>query len=541
MKKYDFSEYFNAAFYVSSQCHPYQAAKTIFLLPPDDIARSAESLHDFAEETGWIEIAEKDAAVLVIPRAINGWEKEPTDRLPVLFKSIGKEISSNFQGDVEMDKVWLWETLVYIAAYREGADFAGDTLVAFPGYFAAAALIDGAPKDYAPGELLTDHHFVKTVTDYSVKNREVPSCVWLFGEDKTAISYFRAALATPSQAIHSNYDGIRTVTYQAEEPAQQVRVTAHCTLTEKERAQAIFNTLFNRVIRWKNAPDGTLKEYIPKHVFDSGEQFVRRTVEHHGYTYAYFIRRPLGAASAAGLPVVFSLHGRYEPSWLFSTKNGWDRLCDETKAFVLVLIDSPHNMWYIDRDGGVFEKVIDRLAQEEQIDRERVYLTGFSMGSACTCWAGTQTPRLFAGISPWNGPCPGFMDDFLESGLQMPVFAVDGDNDHGSWKVFDKRLEFMDGMLRANGCRMLPEETDFNLRYRPDGVRTQENYYTPENGYTDGERFRTYVFRDAQQRDIFAYTIMKNMPHGAVYDESRAAWNFLKEFRRLPDGSIQMC
>ena len=133
------------------------------------------------------------------------------------------------------------------------------------------------------------------------------------------------------------------------------------------------------------------------------------------------------------------------------------------------------------------------------------------------------------------------MDDFLESGLQMPVFAVDGDNDHGSWKVFDKRLEFMDGMLRANGCRMLPEETDFNLRYRPDGVRTQENYYTPENGYTDGERFRTYVFRDAQQRDIFAYTIMKNMPHGAVYDESRAAWNFLKEFRRLPDGSIQMC
>lgn len=30
-----------------------------------------------------------------------------------------------------------------------------------------------------------------------------------------------------------------------------------------------------------------------------------------------------------------------------------------------------------------------------------------------------------------------------------------------------------------------------------------------------------------------AVTTMRDMPHGAIHDESRAVWDFLKRFRRL--------
>ena len=32
---------------------------------------------------------------------------------------------------------------------------------------------------------------------------------------------------------------------------------------------------------------------------------------------------------------------------------------------------------------------------------------------------------------------------------------------------------------------------------------------------------------------MVSVTIMRDMPHGAVYEESRFTWEFLKQFRRI--------
>ena len=37
-----------------------------------------------------------------------------------------------------------------------------------------------------------------------------------------------------------------------------------------------------------------------------------------------------------------------------------------------------------------------------------------------------------------------------------------------------------------------------------------------------------------------AVTVMKEMPHGAIHDQSRAAWRFLRRFRRI-EGRKDIC
>ena len=160
----------------------------------------------------------------------------------------------------------------------------------------------------------------------------------------------------------------------------------------------------------------------------------------------------LTAEQARGLPLVFSVHGRGEPAWMFAEKNGWDRLADETGAFLLAVPDSPENIWFLERDGGVFARMIDRLHSRYGIDRERVYLTGFSNGGMMTREAGTRYPQLFAALSPWNAPPAETWPGFAEGGWQMPCFIYLGDNDPVARGTEEPLLE---QMLRAKllcGC-----------------------------------------------------------------------------------------
>ena len=69
-----------------------------------------------------------------------------------------------------------------------------------------------------------------------------------------------------------------------------------------------------------------------------------------------------------------------------------------------------------------------------------------------------------------------------------------------------------------------------------DEIRTGENYYTPERGYKSGDHFHTEIYYGLDGVERVGYTVMKNMPHGAIPEQSRAAWEFLKKFYR-PEGS----
>ena len=303
--------------------------------------------------------------------------------------------------------------------------------------------------------------------------------------------------------------------------------------------------LFDKTIRWKDGPDGRVTDYAGRVSFYRDDDFIQEkvTVKVTDYPVAVHLPRGLRKEDVKNFPLVFSVHGRGEPAWLFASKNGWDRLADEMRDFVLAVPDSPGNLWQLERDKDAFPAMVNFLCEKYELDRSRVYLTGFSNGAMITREAGSLYPELFAAVSAWNGPVhlteelahPVYMERLRAEGYEMPAWICVGDQDPAA--DLGSLREQLEYLLPANGCRA--EEDGSLFGYACDAERTAENYYTKERGYREGDRFRTAVYCRMKDREpIVCATVMKNMPHGAIPDQSRACYAFMKRFRRIGGGPL---
>ncbi len=517
-------------YYISSKagCDP---CKTIYLCAPGSVA-TIEAAKEFAIKSGWQAMAEEQEAILVVPVPVNGWNAEPASLLMDIYNETKNSFKTRSGEAIwgRMGSLWCWETILYLAGYEDGATFAGNVLVSNPNMFAGVALVNGVPSDYSKADAPSSHWMVKTVSDdYYVKNRELPVHLWLFAENdevvQEAVDYFGSSCSK-------------------ENPAEQVRLFEGKYSSEDTMlSRMIFEECFHHVIRWKNSPDGLLTMVDSKKEFYANPRFIRHTAVAGEHSYDYFVHLPEGknAKQVKGFPLLFTIHGRGEPVWMFMTKNGWDIMADETQEFVVVSIDSPGNIWFVKRDNLIFERIVEQMLKQYQIDGTRVYLTGFSNGAIITREMAYYRPHLFAAIAPSNGP--GFdtrsmqlkddirppkepdrevyqvMEEFERSGWEMPCAFFYGDNDPAANPQDNSVLELM---LRVNGCEERVVET-----------YTKDNYFTPERGYQEGDRFQTEVYSREDQIPRVCVTVMKNMPHGAIVEEARFTWEFMKRFRRL--------
>ena len=522
-------------------CDP---VKTVFICAPQVDAIDEKHLEEFAERSGWIDALEDDGALLIMP-VCDDWSQASVDLLTEIYQKNrnsflapgGKAIPGR------NGIVWTWETLIYLVGYGEGADYAGQVLVKHPNMFAGTALIKGGPHDFSDGSLASDHWLIANPSaDYCTRNSDVPSAVWFFGTyegQKEAADYFCTInRSTNVQKKTITVNGteknvpIRLYADQKEATAQVGIVEGD--LNEKEISSLTLHNFFNHIIRWKNSPDGTLGYLSGKYDFYHGDLYQHHEVTVNGLSYPYAVHLPAGKSNEelTNIPVVFSIHGRGEPAWLFAEKNGWNELADASGEFIAVYPDSPENIWSITRDRDSISSIIEDLTRFYSINRSRIYLTGFSNGAVFTCQQMTTFPYLFAAASPWNGPsmeaCSRmdasmmgnyyFAPDFLASGYEMPVWLCVGDNDT---KAGLDRSEELAVYLQADHCDATVVK-----------VLDQSNYYTASNGYNDGSRFNTHLYSSHSQIPMVGYTVMKNMPHGAVKEESKAAWAFMRRFAR---------
>ena len=555
-----------AYYYISTKA-AFDPVKTLYVCAPAAAAASLEGVQQFAKSSGWQTLAEEAGAVLVLPLAPNGWANEPDELLLDLYQNTKNSFATRSGKAIwgRMGSLWCWETILYVTGYEEGAVFAGRTVTHYPNLFAAAALIGGAPSDFSAGQLPSNHWFIKTASaDYQVKNCEIPVCVWLFSTNASdvqpAASYF-AACNGAAGAQSAAVAGLPHQVYTGSNAAHQVRLFSGDYPAGPALANLLLHECFDHVIRWKNGPDGTLCLTESRKEFYSDPRFLRRTVHAGENDYDFFVHLPAGktAADAKGLPLVFTGHGRGEPAWLFTTNNGWDLLADETGEFVVVSPDSPGNIWFWDRDKDAFEAMISACAAEFGIDTARVYLTGFSNGGMITGEAAVYRPSLFAAVSPWNAPSidtllmrekdinvssttvspalDSAITAFATGKTGLPCYFIFGDNDPAASAGQSRLLQ---PFLQANHCAATVDAA-CPTGFAPAAVLTQQNAYAKQDGYTDPGRFTTYAYASASGVVRVCVSIMKNMPHGAIFDESRAVWSFLKQFRRdaaAPDVSI---
>ena len=141
----------------------------------------------------------------------------------------------------------------------------------------------------------------------------------------------------------------------------------------------------------------------------------------------------------------------------------------------------------------------------------------------------TTRPWLFAAVSPWNAPSvdaitssglgPYFYHpDFATAGYEMPFFVCTGEADD---KGVPDRTADLDVLLAPNGCTRESEQ-----------VWDGSNRSTAEQGYVEGERLRTRAYANGEGNVRVCLTVARDMPHGAIADEARAAWEFMSRFKR---------
>ncbi len=538
----------------------WDPVKTIFLCPPTKSCTTKADAEAFAIKSGWKAIAEAQKCLLMVPLAKQGWDALPDDHLVALYNQVKNAVPSK-QGKSIWGRngtLWCWEIILFAVGYGDGAEYVSRVQLAYPSFLAAAALVNGAATDFSAAEQPSQHLLLPKVSeDYCLRNCDIPVQTWIYTDNAekahTLVEYLSQVNHADSFTEEAADAVVGKLAVSSKNPAHQVRMFCGTFQPDYSLALHIFKNCFSHVVRWKNGPDGTLAQVPSREEFYQDPANIRRTAGNNGNYYDYFIHLPAGKTKeqVKGLPLVVSLHGRGEPAWMYSNKNGWEALADETGDFVTLTPDSPGNIWFRTRDAQIFPGMIESTIREFDLDPQRIYLTGFSNGATMARELSFAYPGLFAAVSPWNGPgmdtsamlekdtsrlpncilpeLQKLVDTALEEGWQIPVFMYYGDRDMG---IDLKSNLLLPAYLQANGCSAIPDES-CPVGYLPDQEVTSANQYS---ALPEGDRFHSYLYYGSNGKPMVGVTVMKNMPHGAIRRQSHVTWEFLRHFRR-PIGS----
>ena len=185
-------------------------------------------------------------------------------------------------------------------------------------------------------------------------------------------------------------------------------------------------------------------------------------------TFNYRLMRPDPSAPDGAHPLVVFLHGAgergadnrkqltYLPRWMSARKSRRKFPC------FLLAMQCPAGDWWAPRSADndlvpikgestlpmqALEKAIDRLIANEDIDEDRVYLTGLSMGGFGSWHLGAKRPGQFAAVVPI---CGGGLPETASRLKDVPMWVVHGESDQVVPERFSR--EMVDALRAAGGA-----------------------------------------------------------------------------------------
>lgn len=102
--------------------------------------------------------------------------------------------------------------------------------------------------------------------------------------------------------------------------------------------------------------------------------------------------------------LVISMHGASQDAAYQKEHAQWELVADTAK-FVVVYPNGIDNSWDLSgtKDLNFLEAVIDLMHQRYNVNKNRVYLNGFSMGGMMTYYAAMARPNVYAAFAPVSG------------------------------------------------------------------------------------------------------------------------------------------
>ena len=155
-------------------------------------------------------------------------------------------------------------------------------------------------------------------------------------------------------------------------------------------------------------------------------------------------------------PLLIFCHGyNQDANWMQNSefkndKVSMEAVCDTAK-FVVVFPNGIDRAWDTsgDRDINFIKAIIDKMATQYKIDRNRVYLGGFSMGGMLTYHAMNKIPDLIAAFCPVSGYPMGGATANAKT-RPIPILHIHGTGDDVCG--FSGAQPALNVWIKHNGC-----------------------------------------------------------------------------------------
>lgn len=221
----------------------------------------------------------------------------------------------------------------------------------------------------------------------------------------------------------------------------------------------------------------------------------------------------------SGAALVIACHGMNQDANWHDSNSKWAAVSDTAK-FVLVFPEGIDRSWDLggNRDVDFICAIIDKMAEDHEINKERVYLTGFSMGGMFTYHCANRISDKIAAFVPVSG-YP-MWDKTASSSRPVPILHVHGTGDDVC--VFSGVQPTLDNWIKRNKCNTTPEV----IKPYPANKKNSDATLTKWTDGLDGVEVQLLEF--------------KGKGHWQSEDPSSCltsveAWNFMQRWNPGPD------
>ena len=276
---------------------------------------------------------------------------------------------------------------------------------------------------------------------------------------------------------------------------------------------------------------------------EAGSVVVKTAFDHLGaykecpeHTVGYFAYYNNDIFEKGNVPLVIGFHGGGDSALFFTFVSEWYRIANQY-GFLFVAIENHQNV-----SATEAKDVIEELKKRYRIDENRIYATGFSMGSGKTWDMLQQYPEIFAGFAPTsalfpvkNNPFSPDLGERLNTTVSVPIFYSGGEQSHlpelpcQADSAFE-RIRYL-AKLNKLKCKFdfcfENKESWENQIWGVSGERQEQLYDETRDAYLT---IQYYESEDGVCRTALAS--VSNQVHECRYHSCEMAWRFLSKFSR---------
>lgn len=298
---------------------------------------------------------------------------------------------------------------------------------------------------------------------------------------------------------------------------------------------------------------------------DRDSQATEDSIMVDGLKRTYLTHIPPERDQAKPLPLVIVLHGGggSGAGMVELTQGGFNVLADE-EGFVAVYPDALDNQWNDGRskeeadhrahrenidDVGFISALIDQLIKEENVDPQRVYVTGMSNGAMMTYRLAAELSEKIAAAAPVDGNIPENLVANYTPGKPVAMLVINNTADPlMPWQGGDitgpfgnKKLgkvlsvrESIELWVKHNQCSIIPAETPKQDNDPNDGTQVRRITYS---GGLEGTEVILYTIEGGGHTWPAGSSKLPERVTGKTSQEINAnevIWNFFKNHVRHP-------